>query len=422
MMQPSPFPVNRENINICWTYLDALRRKSRLKAAISVIGGFFSNLTLLLCLIIAANALLWLRFEGTYHAFLNTLPGFPALMELLNSFILSPGDSAAVQALKLVGTTYAAAIGVFILIALVIRFLYHPLKKQLPEGTYPEQTTALATAAREARTYSYKTRLSTSIFAMIIAIVAAVVLLLAYIVYSGDAEKMIAMLSIFPTRDYPANCLLYVLAGYFLSGTVSWVMLVLTRWIYRYEFPYDLVVQAEAAAIVAPEDTESLSQEEQAAKRRESAAALREEALALELEHAYARAKALLLNAALCGDVPAMEHYARLCLLDHMNDSARYWLDRCMESGEATPEAQAMLKRMKLKLRHNVSHRRPPEAPLTKGQLAQQKLLQTLRVLWRIFILLLMVAAVAGLVVLFKNNFDIRVFADLSEALKILLN
>lgn len=422
MTQSSPFPVTRENMDTCWHYLDTLRRKSRLMAAISVIGGFCSNLTLLLALILAVNVLLWLQFEGAYHTFLSTLPGFPALMELLNSFILNPGDSAAIQALKLVGTAYAAAIGVFILMALVIRLLYHPLKKQLPEGTYPEQTAALATAAREARTYSYKTRLSTSIFAMLIAIVAAIVLLLAYIVYSGDAEKMMAMLSIFPTQDYRTNCVLYVLASYFLCGMVSWMLLTLTRWIYRYDFPYDLVVQSEAAAIFALEANEELSEEELTARQKNDAAALREEALALELEHAYIKAKSLLLKAALCGDVSAMEHYARLCLLDHMNDSARYWLDRCVESGEATPEAQAMLKRLKLKQRHKVSYRRPPEAPLTKGQQARRKLLQTLGILWRISILLLMAAVAAGLIILFKNNFDISVFADLSEAFQVLIH
>lgn len=422
MKQLSPFPVTQENFGTCWEYLDALRRKSRLMAAIAGIGGFLSNLFLLFALIAAVNALIWLRFDGTYHAFLGTLPDFPALMELLNTYILNPGNSMQIQALKLAGTAYASAILVFVSLSILIRLLYHPLKKQIPEGTYAEQTSMLATAAREARSFSYKTRLSTSIWAMLIAIVAAVILFLAYVVFLNDAQSILAMLSIFPTQDYFTNCMLYVLAAYFLCGMVSWVLLVLTRWIYRYEFPYDLVVQAEAGAIFALEETEDLPGEDLAVRRKADAAALREEALELELEHAYAKAKSMLLKAALCGDVPAMEHYARLCLLDHMSDSARYWLERCAESGEATEEAKAMLKRMKLGLRHNVRYRQPPEAPLTRGQQARRKLSLTLSILWKTFMVLLLAASVAACVVLFKNNFDISVFSDLSQALYVLFS
>lgn len=422
MKQTSPFPVNRDNIASCWAFMDTLRRKSRLMAAIAGIGGFFSNLILLFALIAAANVLIWLNFAGSYPAFLNVIPGFSKLMELLSLYILNPGDSMQLQALKLVGTVYAAVIVLFMLLALLIRVFYHPRKRQLSDGTYAEQTAALATAAREARTYSSRTRLSPSMASILLAIVAVVILFLAYVAYMGDPDKMLSILSIFPTQDPYTNCTLYALALYVPFGISSWVLLMLTRWIYRYDFPYHLLAQAESSAIFALEEVEDLPEEDLSARRKADAEKLREEALALELEHAYVKAKAMLLKAALCGDVPAMEHYARLCLLNHMNDSARYWLERCVESGEASEEAKSMLKRMNLKLRHNVRYRRPEEAPLTKGQKARRQPARTLRILFSVFMFLLFAASLAACIVLFKNNFDISVFQDLSEAFRVLLS
>lgn len=422
MKQTSPFPVTRDNINACWLYMDILRRKSRLMAAIAGFGGFFSNLTLLFTLIIAVNVLIFLNFTGSYPDFLSIIPGFPKLMELLSTYILNPGDSMQIQTLKLLGVVYAAAIWVFMMFALLIRLVYHPRKRQLPGGTYAEQTAALATAAREARTHSYKTRLSPSMVGILLAIFAVVVLFLAYIVYFDDAERMKALLRIFPTQDENLNCTLYALSCYIPGGIFSWLLLALTRWIYRFDFSYDLLAQAEAGAIFAMEETEGLTEEEIAARRKPCAEKLREEALELELEHAYIRAKALLLNAALCDDVPAMEHYARLCLLNHMNDSARYWLERCVESGEASREAKSMLKRMKLKLRHNVRYRQPVEETLTKGQQARRKLALTFSILWKVFMALLFIVSAAAFLALYKNGMDISVFESVSEVIRVLFS
>ena len=422
MKQSPQLTVSPENIEQCWYSIDRLRRKSRLMGAISRIGGFFANLVLLFALIIAVNVLIRLNFEGSYPAFLSTIPGFLQLTELLSLHILNPGDSLQLQALKLAGVVYAVAILVFLLLSLLIRFFYHPLKKQLPGGIYSEQAAALAAAAREARTYSCKTRLSPFMGCIILAIVAVAVLFLAYIVYFNDAERMKALLRIFPTRDESLNCTLYAMTLYIPFGISSWLLLVLTRWIYRYDFPYALMVQAETSAIFAQEETDGLSEEALADRRRADAEKIREEALAMELEHAYFRAKSLLLKAALCGDVPAMEHYARLCLLDHMNDSARYWLDRCVESGEASMEAKSMLKRMKLKLRHNVRYRFPAETPLTKGQKIRRNIALILRILFRTFIVLLFVASAAAYYILYKNHFNLDVFRNLPEALQQLIS
>ena len=408
MKQRPPFPVTRENLKECWESIDCLRQKARRKAAVAGIGGFLANLFFLFSLLFVVNGLIYSRFEGPYHVFLADLPLFPGCWDYISGLLLKAGDSLPMQAGKLLLAAYGASIALLLLLTLVVSLVYHPKKQLLAEGTYVEQTAQLANIAREARSYSYKTRISTSIVSTLLVIAAAVGLLLAYAAIRNDAEAVNALLTRFPTGDAATNCLLYVLAAYFVCGILSWVLLTLTRPLYRFEFPYDYVVQAESAAIFALE--------EEAA----DAAALREEALALELEHNYGNAKSLLLKAALRGDVSAMEHYARHCLIGHMNDSARYWLERCVKSGQASPEAKSMLYRMKWKLRHNVRYLQPEAPPLTRGQKAKRRAMLTLTILWRIFILVLLTLTVIIIIVLVKSDMDIGVFAQLSDVIRVL--
>ena len=411
-----PFPVTPENFSLCWDYVDVRRRKARRKSAIAGIGGFWSNLFLLFFLLFVVNGLIFDQFHGTYHAFLEELPWFTDVWHYLTGLLMKIGDPLKTQVLKLLLVTYGASIAVFALLALLVSLFYHPRKQPVPEGDYSQQTELLAKAAREARNYSYKTRLSTSLASTLLVIVAAAMLLIAYIIYLDDAEAAKALLRQFPTNSEETNCLIYVLIGYFVCGIFSWVLLLLTRPLYRYEFPYDYVAQAESAAIFALEVGSEVSPE----KRMADAASLREEAMELEKEKAYARAKALYFKAALCGDVCAMEHYARLCLIDHMNDSARYWLDRCVSSGHGSKDAKSMQLRLKLRLKHNVRYLQPEAAPLTKGQKIRNALQLTFTVLFWILSLLMVAALVVFLIVLLKSNADITVFKDLSNVTRIL--
>ena len=408
MKQHPPFPVTRENLKECWESIDCLRQKARRKAAVAGIGGFLANLFFLFSLLFWVNGLIFTWFDGPYHAFLAELHLFNPCWDFVSGLLLKVGDSLQLQAGKLLLVSYGVSIVLFLLLTLVVSLVYHPRKQVLAEGTYAEQTAQLASIAREARSYSYKTRISTSIVSTLLVIAAAVGLLLTYAAIRNDAEAVNALLTRFPTGDAATNCLLYVLAAYFVCGILSWVLLFLTRPLYRYEFPYDYVVQAESAAIFALE--------EEAA----DAAALREEALALELEHNYSKAKNLLLKAALRGDVCAMEHYARHCLIGHMNDSARYWLERSVKSGQASPEAKSMLKRMKLKLRHNVDYLQPEAPPLTRGQKAKRRVMLTLTIFWRVFVLTVLALTVIAIIVLVKSDMDIGVFAQLSDVIRVL--
>lgn len=417
MKQAALFPVTEENFSQCWDHMDRLRRKARRMCAVAKVGGFFANLYFLFALLLIANGLIFAHFLGSYHRFLDSLPLFPELWEKISSLILRPGDSLAVQALKLLSAAYLSAIALFAVLALVTALLYHPRRKGAPEGSFASRTASLAKAAQEAWSKSYKTRLSTSLASTLLVIIAAFVLFFAYTIHLQDANAAQALLSIFPTHDFSTNAMIYVLAAYFVCHIFSTVLLLLSRFIYRWQFPYDLMVQAEAAALLAREAPGDLSQENLALWRTERAEVLRTEALALEKEAAYQKARTMLHDAALLGDGPAMEHYARHCILSHLHESARYWLKQAIASGSATGEAVRMLRRLALKLNHRVQYLRPDAAPLTKKQILLQRCKTMFTVLWRILIALVMLAIVAVLVVLFQNDLDLSILTDFPGAL-----
>lgn len=262
-------------------------------------------------MLLIANGLIFAHFLGSYHRFLGSLPLFPELWEKISSLILRPGDSLAVQALKLLSAAYLSAIALFAVLALVTALLYHPRRKGAPEGSFASRTASLAKAAQEAWSKSYKTKLSTSLASTLLVIIAAFVLFFAYTIHLQDANAAQALLSVFPTHDFSTNAMIYVLVAYFVCHIFSTVLLLLSRFIYRWQFPYDLMAQAEAAALLAREAPGDLSQENLALWRAEHAEVLRTEALALEKEAAYQKARTMLHDAALLGDGPAMEHYAR---------------------------------------------------------------------------------------------------------------
>lgn len=421
MKQPAPFTVTEDTFPSCWEQIDRLRRKARRMSVIARLGGFLTNLFFLFSLLFLANGLIYAHFHGPYHAFLDSLPVFPELWASITGFLLRPGDSLTAEVLKLLLGAYGISILVFIVLALVIAVIYHPLRRPLPEGTYEARTALLAKAAQEALARSYMTKLSTSIASTLLVITAAFILFFSYTVYRQDAVAVTALLSKFPTQDPLANSQLYVLAAYFVCSFFSTILLLLSRFIYRYQFPYHRMAETETAALFAREDPAEQSQEAIQDQRRARAAELRQSALSLETEAAYSKAKSMLHEAALMGDVPAMEHFARHCLLSHLNDSARYWLERCVSSGEASRDAQRMLLRLRLRLRHKEQYLRPEAAPLSKWQKVLRVLQQILTVLWRVFFMLLFLGSLIVMILLFKNNFDPSVLQDIPSAFSQLL-
>ncbi len=370
----STLPLTAEAFSQCWLRIDNCRKNARRQAVISQIGCFCVTLFFLLWLIFLANGLIYESFRGTYRDFLRSLSFFLPLWEpiwgLISGLSSLPGKITV-----LLGLDYVASILFFGVIFLAVRLFYHPLSRKCPQGSWEENTALLAKAAQEARDFSYRTRLVPSIVATVLAVIAAFILLFAYAVYVQQADMIFNTLSLFPTGNTYTNCVLYVLMAYLVSNVLCTPLLFLSRPIYRYEFPMELLCQIQKAALFASEPNASA----------ETGAKLKEEALELEKINAYRRAMELLQQAALMGDVPAMEHFARHCLLTRRNDTARFWLKQAIASGDASPDAKKMLRRLKLHLRHQEEYRHADQAPLTGGQKAWNTTKALTSVIWKCF-------------------------------------
>lgn len=358
MKKDCPFPISNDNFPQCWDYVDDKRRTARTKALIAKVGGFFSNLLFLFLLLFAANGLICRYFSGSYCDFLLGLSFFRTPWEQVSSLLLKPGSTLAADLVTLLLTAYLVSALFFLLLTLLIGLIYHPRKKPLPTGSHEENTTLLAKQVLEAWNTSCKTKISSSAVSIVLVIIGAFVLLFGYTIHLQDAQKINAILSRFPTSDAATNSLLYVLFGYFLFHFLSLPLLLITRPLYHAFFPYDLLAQADTAALFAGEDTDGLPPEEVAQRHRCNAVPLREEAITAEEKSGYKIAKELFHKAALGGDVPSMEHYARHCLLDHQKDPARYWLDKAAASGEMSPEGKNMRLRLKMGWNHNLEYLR----------------------------------------------------------------
>ena len=386
------FPVTGETFSQCWNYVDNLRRNAQRKAAVAKVGGFLTNFFFLFFLLFLINGLIVTHAEGSYCQYLMQIGWFGAAWNRIGSLLLQPGAALWQDGIKLLVSAYVAGILFFALLTGLILAVYHPRKKAVPALSHPENTALLEKLALDARDQAYKTQIVTSRVAMVLTIIAAFALFFGYCFVLQDADMVTALLTLFPTKDAATNALLYVLAAYCLIDWVSSLLLLVTRFLYRCDFPYTLIDETATAALLAREEYAGLDGNALA----EKAEALREEALNLEKEGGYRPAKERLYQAALLGDVCAMEHYARHCLILHLPDSALYWLDKCIASDTASKEALSMRRRMRFGLRHNVEYLHL-SGNLTSAQKWRKSLLSFCgKVLSTLLVLALLTAAALG--------------------------
>jgi len=409
-MKPgAPFPITEENFPQCWEYVDACRRKARCRSAMARIGGFLTMLFFLLLLIFLANGLVCDRLQGSYCSFLKTLPGFLPLWKAISGFLLKAGDSLAGDLIRLAVFGYAASALVFCILAGVIRLLYHPKKAAVPEGAFADITAALEKAAQEARSYADKSHIVTSAIAVVLSIAAAFLLLFAYMFQLQNAAVVTQALSRFPSNDVSVNCLLYVLAAYLVCDRLGSLLLLITRPVYRYDFPMEYVVQTQTAALTAREPVQDTD-------------VLLVDAITAEKEGSYNSANALFRKAALLGNSTAMEHYGRHCLLKHMPDTARYWLDKSDACGNSSSSLKKMRLRMNLRLQPKVEYLKPDQAPASTGQKVLGFLRTGIKVLWRLLILGIFALCIMIMFVLFKDSSDPGYQPELPKGISVLID
>lgn len=345
-----PLPVTGENYPEVWTCVDRLRIRARRRkvqcAAAAVAAGFIClPLSVLLFCALAWEA----GFSPMRHC-LELVPWLQAAVDFVRRASASFGPTLLTRALIGVLSIQLAALLAGTLAALLVWVVYHPFARKLPEGTPKENGSGLLANARETLELSFRIRPVGFWIFLFGFFFAEFGLLGGCALTAGSPEAASGILSSFLTRSAPLNYLILFAAGTSLFAILYGIPVLILRIFFRLRLGYGFVADIECYSLYSGEKAGKLSPAELAAKRKTAAAEKCRQALELEKTGSYRKASLLLLEAAHGGDVSAMEHYGRHCIISGRRLPARYWLERCVSTGEASKNAQWMLRRLKLGL------------------------------------------------------------------------
>ncbi len=366
MKQLCPSPIKQDNFTEVWSYTDQKRRIAKKKNVTSKVASFFSNLVFTVLTFVAGNGLIHDHLTGSYTSFLETVPWLLPTWEKYSALFLKPGQSATVQVILTALLVYGISFTVCGIFSLLVLALYHPLKKKLPAASVKENAEQLLDIARDARRYALRSSSRSSVlWSLLFTASVFATLAMYWLTTLSDMEAITEFFTGFVMEKLApylasntqymtiqgsllAPCITLFCLGIYLGyAALSGIHTLTVQFMYKYRVPYSFVAQIECYSIFADENVSGLSSEEVEQLHRDQAADKRIQALELERMGAHPRAKRLLAEAAHGGDVQAMEHYARHWLIANVRDPARYWLERSVETGQASEDALKLLKRIK---------------------------------------------------------------------------
>ena len=359
-------PINADNFEANWAIVDSERRIAKKKYHTTGFASFFSNMVLVVLTFFATNGLIHDHMRGSYCDFLEDVPYLLPIWHKCSSYFLKTGQSWQVQttltALVILGVSFLVC-GLFVLLVTAV---YHPFKQPLPTDTSMENAQKLLAAARDARRFANRTGNSGNLSWTLILVIAQFLLLAMYILLGLPSMDVLLEIITEPLMDllkpYMQNDTMYynaqnalfmpslmlsAFALYLFSTLVSSIHAKTVNFMYRYKVPYSFVAEVEYYNVFSEEDVGTLSAEEIQLKRTESAQEWLAKGLEMESICAYTKAKEYYAQAAHSGSPEAMEHYARFWLIANAKDPARYWLERCVATGNASETATKNLRRMK---------------------------------------------------------------------------
>lgn len=339
-----PVPVTGENESEVWTWVDHWRiqaRKNRVVCtACTWLGGL---LFLILSWLVLATTLIHYEIRP-FRTLFSFLPGASTILDPFVTYL--PRLNKGFFFDLLFGLILATLVSCLIMVIfeILISLLYHPKKRLIPEGSPKERASALLANGREAMETGVKIRPYGWLVPVVSFFLVEFGLLTACILLVGDPAELFAR---YLTASTALNYLLVFLLSTGLF-TMLWGTQVVALWVFcRMKLPYSFVAELECYSFFAGEKAGKKTRQEILEERKVKAAKQREDALALERSGAYPKATALLLEAAHGGDVSAMEHYARHCLISDSRIPAEYWLKKCIATGQASKNAKKLLRKLR---------------------------------------------------------------------------
>lgn len=353
-----PVPVTAENFPETWYWVDQYRIRAKKRRVGCVISLWAGGISLLILLLIGACGILYEYGVLPFYDLLRWFPGFEKLWDAMGWLnVLSPGRVWQDFLMMLI-LLYWLTLAVMALFYGLSQLLCRPRGRVTPEESPRENASALLANARETMEIAARIRPTGWICFPFCLFLLEFGLLTLCILTSGDPAPVLAA---YMTPSTPLN---YLLLFFFSVGgfTAIYGLLVWILWNFcRMNLPYSFVADIECYSFFATERADKLTYPEVLARRKAKAAEKCQAALAAEKSGAYGKAAAMFLEAAHGGDVSAMEHYARHSLISDSQIPARYWLKRCVSSGEASKTAKKMLRRLQLGMQTGAAYIREPK-------------------------------------------------------------
>lgn len=359
-------PIIADNFEENWKIVDAQRRTAKKKYITSTVASFFSNMVFAVLVLIVANCLIHDHMTGSYCDFLEEIPYLIPLWKKASAVFLRPGQSWLIQVLLTALVVYGICFvvcGIFVLLVLAV---YHPFKRDLPAGSPGDNAAQILSMARDARRYANRTgNTGSAVWALVFMVAQFVILAMYCVLELSDLEAIMEISTGFIMEllePYMTNSMMYGNAqgGLFMPLLMVYSLLLYlcyafadllhalsVQFMYRCRVPYSFVADVEYCHVFADEDFGSMSDEEKQQWLAENAEAKCEKATEMELLGAYGKAKELFAQAAHSGSASGMEHYARHWLIANAKDPARYWLQKCVDTGNASETAVKLLRRLK---------------------------------------------------------------------------
>ena len=359
------FPITTANFETNWKIANSVFLKSEKKYTAFRIASFFCNTIFTFLSVLAVNGLLHDHSTVQFRLFLEGIPLLIPLWERWRSLVLSSTQSFGVQLGATALSLYIACFVIGGIISLLVMLFYRSDSKELPVDSRKENAAKLLALAKDARYHSNRIRSVNHPFYALFFVAFQLILLSLYsIIEIGSAAKLIdictapIMQGLVPlihteltyisiqTAIFVPSLIIFTLLLYLSYSFALMLLSVCLQPFYYCNVPYRFVAEAEHHYVFADTNFEGMSDEEIKAVVASQAESHFQQAMVLEASESYKKAKDYFALAAHGGNAAGMEHYARHWLITRAKDPAKYWLQKCVASGNASKTAKKMLRRL----------------------------------------------------------------------------
>lgn len=338
-------PVTKENYLELWRCVWRKYGQAKHSMVTGKLIGIFGELTFLACMLFVTIGMFYSIQIPVICDFLDKIPYLIPMWQKFSGWLFQPQMIPPVRIVIAIGVCFGAGMAVSAALAIAVLVLYHPIPRK-PSGDPIKDAATMSEKIHKARIYRNRAKNNIALFCDIMYLVLLAALLTAVILLNLDKTDVIGQISkVFPINNMVVLIFTIFATFFCYSALDTWFFAIVKLFFYC-NIPVRIMADADRFKLQVA-DLDTLPEEELSEKWAKEAVEKRIKGLDMEKGGEFARAKQLLLEAALAGDAPAMDHYARHCIIQRQNEEAIFWLQSCVDTGKADDVTKKRLKDMK---------------------------------------------------------------------------